>query len=310
MKNHSIKIFLFHRVNLERDPLWDPMDPALFERTIRYVSKNYNIGLLEDLLERGQTNVDKESAAIVFDDGYKDNIEYAIPILEKYNIKASFYIVTDCIDCNLPTWTYILDYRFNRTKINGLHISYDFLSETFHNPTFRDAEERIQYVRKLKPLLKQLKHNERMIILKTVDNQFNDVEIPKIMMDWDDVRKINNSGHYIGSHSLTHAMLGTMDDETLVKSELNDSGRKIEKELGYFPKTISYPVGSYNKTTMRLSKECGYSFGLAVNQTSYKPGEDDLFEIPRIELYNESWFKSRLRIDGVYGKLTKLLKYK
>ncbi|MBK7956947.1 MAG: polysaccharide deacetylase family protein [Bacteroidetes bacterium] len=35
-----------------------------------------------------------------FDDGYLDNLEYAAPILAKYKVPASFYVVTDCIDQN------------------------------------------------------------------------------------------------------------------------------------------------------------------------------------------------------------------
>ena len=42
----------------------------------------------------------------MFDDGYKDNIEYAAPILRQFKCPASFYVVTDCIDRNVPTWTY------------------------------------------------------------------------------------------------------------------------------------------------------------------------------------------------------------
>jgi len=80
--------------------------------------------------------------------------------------------------------------------------------------------------------------------------------------------------------------------------------------LGFFPKTISYPVGSYNNTTIRLSKEVGYKIGLAVKQDVYSPKEDGIFEVPRIELYNESWFKTRLRISHTLEKIKKIVNYK
>ena len=35
---------------------------------------------------------------IGFDDGYRDNIDHALPLLKKYGCPASFYVVTDCID--------------------------------------------------------------------------------------------------------------------------------------------------------------------------------------------------------------------
>ena len=64
---------------------------------------------------------------------------------------------------------------------------------------------------------------------------------------------------------------------------------------------------SYNQTTKRLSREAGYQIGLAVKQQVYDPKKFDLFEIPRIELYNEPWLKTKLRIENVIGRVTQLI---
>ena len=53
---------------------------------------------------------------ILFDDGYKDNLDFAAPILSRYQCPASFYVVTQCIDQNIPTWTYQVDYLFQYTR--------------------------------------------------------------------------------------------------------------------------------------------------------------------------------------------------
>jgi len=85
-----IRNFLFHRVSPERDKLWDPMDVPLFDKCIRYIAAHYQVVLLEDLIAGKIQRGKKKLATISFDDGYKDNIVYAAPILEKYNCKASF----------------------------------------------------------------------------------------------------------------------------------------------------------------------------------------------------------------------------
>jgi peptidoglycan/xylan/chitin deacetylase (PgdA/CDA1 family) len=100
-------------------------------------------------------------------------------------------------------------------------------------------------------------------------------------------------------------MLGTMESEEEITAELEYSGNRIKQQIGYFPLTISYPVGSYNDTTIRLSKLAGYKIGLAVKQLPYEPNIHNCYEIPRIELYNESWLKTRLRIDNFTGRLSK-----
>lgn len=301
--------FLFHRVNPQRDALWDPMDVSLFDRCIAYITKKYFVLQLEELVTDSMAvQSNHEFATIVFDDGYKDNIEYAAPILDKYKIKASFYIVTECIENNVPTWTYILDYAFQNTQRNRIDLSYDFLPSFLRVNRLEKAEARLKYVRQLKPALKKVSHADRRLVMESVIQTYDDIELPKLMMNWSDLVQLRNYGHYIGSHTATHCMLGTIDDDQEVRKELAESGNIIKERMGYFPVTISYPVGSYNLTTIKVSKEVGYRIGLAVKQTKYNPSSDDVFEIPRIELYNESWFKSRLRIDNVIGRVNKFLR--
>jgi peptidoglycan/xylan/chitin deacetylase (PgdA/CDA1 family) len=304
----EISNFLFHRVNPQRDHLWDPMDVQLFEKCIKYISSKYNTILLEELVLNKDLFNGKKIATIVFDDGYKDNIEYAIPILEKYKVKASFYVVTDCIDKNIPTWTYILDYVFQQTKKTKIDISFSFLPAELHTNELKSQKSRIEYVKKLKPVLKKLKHTERLQVLSSIENSFNDIAIPEIMMDWKDLSEIKNAGHNIGSHTKTHSMLGTMDDEEEIKKELLYSALRIKEQLLFFPKTISYPVGSYNQTTIKISQQVGYELGLAVNQIPYNTNIHDKFEIPRIELYNEPWLKTLMRIETIYGKVVNLIR--
>lgn len=313
-----IRNFLFHRVNPQRDKLWDPMRVELFDKCISYISKKYDVMLFEELAfssnyidNDGRTNNGgKKIATIMFDDGYKDNIEFASPILKKYGVKASFYVVTECIDKNIPTWTHILEYLFQFTSIQNIDMNFDFLPQELKISTLNNHAERIKYVSKLKPFLKKLSHGKREIILNRVIETYTDIELPKVMMDWEDLRKLKDEGHYIGSHTVTHCMLGTMESENEITLELIASGKRIEEELGYFPITISYPVGSFNKTTKELAKKVGYKIGLAVKQNVHNPQIDDLFEVSRIELYNEPWWKTRLRITNTLENIKSLIRYK
>jgi peptidoglycan/xylan/chitin deacetylase (PgdA/CDA1 family) len=306
-----IKNFLFHRVSPIREKLWDPMDVKLFERCIKKIKHDYEVVLLEDLVTN---QIDKKTtknfATILFDDGYKDNIDFAAEILQKQNCKASFYVVTDCIEKNELTWTHQLEYAFQHTQKKEIDLHFDFLPEIFRVKNIQSTEERIQFVSLLKPALKKVSHETRNKVLKHIHTQFNDVELPKMMMNWEDLKELKTAGHIIGSHTKTHCMLGTMSDESEIKFELTESMRMIEKNVGIKPITISYPVGSYNSITKKLSAECGYRIGLAVNQEIYYPEKNDVFEIPRIELYNESWWKTNMRINHSLEKIKQLLRKK
>lgn len=286
------------------------MDVALFDRCIRYISNHYEVVLMEEFVLSADLYSGKKYATIMFDDGYKDNLEYAAPILAKYNCKASFYVVTDCIEKNIPTWTHILEHSFQFTSIPEIDIHFEFLPAELHTSKLANETERLEYVKRLKPFLKKVTHEQRNQVLDTVIAAYKDIEVPKLMMNWDDLKQLKNAGHYIGSHTVTHCMLGTMSNEKEILHELSASAALIESKLGHFPLTISYPVGSYNQETVRLSKAAGYQIGLAVKQDLYDPKRDSIFEIPRIELYNEPWYKTQLRITHLLESIKSMIGYR
>ncbi len=283
------------------------MHPNHFERCIAYLNKNFEIKTFEELTEEDKKGNNK-IATIMFDDGYKDNWEYAFPILEKYGVKASFYIITDSIKNNLPAWTQVLDYTFQLTNKQNVTLPFDFLENRFKKANFKTKRERIAFAKVLKPFLKNVTHEQREQVMQLISTHFNDVEIPKIMMSWEHIKELSNKGHYIGSHTVTHPMLGTIASKHIIKKELYDSAKEIESQLGYFPKTISYPVGSYNETVISLSKEVGYTYGLAVQQRPYLPEKHGNYCVPRMELYNEFWFKTRLRMANRMAQIKRLIK--
>lgn len=304
-----ISNFLFHRVNPLRDKLWDPMDVALFDKCIKFITNKYETILFEELmLQNSSSFAGRRLATIMFDDGYKDNICYAAPILAKYNCNASFYVVTDCIDHNIPPWTYVLDNLFLFTLNNELSFDFHFLPQELNAYKLSTAEQRFEFVKKIKPFLKQLPHLQRDQFMNKVISTYDDVALQGLMMDWNDLAELKNNGNYVGSHTLSHNMLGTIKDTDLIKSELYKSGGRIESELGYFPDTISYPVGSYDTNTIQLAKDSGYKYGLAVKQRIYNPTYNNKYEIPRIELYNESWFKTKLRISNNLERIKTLIR--
>lgn len=71
------------------------VSPIEFEKQIKYLSSNgWNFFTMSELIEKKE-DLPLKSIAITFDDGYEDNFTNALPILKKYNVKATIYIVVD-----------------------------------------------------------------------------------------------------------------------------------------------------------------------------------------------------------------------
>ena len=303
-----IRNFLFHRVSEEKDAIWPPMKPSLFTRIVKQLTKKFNVVSLEHYLDDpGAFQTNRRMATISFDDGYKDNIEFAVPVLKKFNCPASFYVVTDCIDNNMPTWTYILDNIFQQTNKKIIDLDYDFVPTKFKNIPLQHITPDEQIIKDIKIWLKKISNQQRLLILKEISEQCNDVPIPENkMMSWNDIRQLRQDGFIIGSHSHTHPLLANLEQEEEISAELKVSAQKINQQTGKWPQTISYPVGNFDERVVRLSKEAGYQYGLAVGQQFFKTGKDDNFKIPRAELHQEPAWKVQIRINGIYSLVKRI----
>jgi len=69
--------------------------PNDFEKHISYLKSNgWTFFTMSELIQNSK-KLPKKSVAITFDDGYEDNYTNALPILQKYNAKATIYLVVD-----------------------------------------------------------------------------------------------------------------------------------------------------------------------------------------------------------------------
>jgi peptidoglycan/xylan/chitin deacetylase (PgdA/CDA1 family) len=296
-----LRNFLFHRVSDDKDALWPPMTPVLFDKIIGKLVKKYEIVNLENFLgQKISGPLRKPVATILFDDGYKDNIEYAAPVLKKNNCLASFYVVTDCINRNIPTWTYLVDHILQQTKTSTINLYLDNIPEELKQVEVADKTK----ISRIKPWMKKLSNSSRVVIVNSILNQCQDVQLPENkMMNWEDLRQLKEAGFTIGSHSHTHPMLAALESEKEIEEELSVSAGIIRDKLGERPLTISYPIGSFDERVIRLSLETGYHWGLGVEQRVYRHGQDPLMAIPRIELYQEPWWKVRLRTNNLFQQV-------
>lgn len=291
--------------------MWPPMKPVLFSRIISFLTQQYLVVPLEHFLNEPDSfkTYGKSIATVLFDDGYKDNIEYAAPLLKKYNCPASFYIVTDCIDRNIPTWTYLVDHAFQTTQRSKLVLPFNFVPEKFKSVSLQKKNDDGGVVKAIKPWMKSLSNAERITISESVLSQCDDIkQLDNKMMNWNDIRQLHTEGFIIGSHSHTHPMLASLKDESEIKDELKVSAGRILSETGIIPQTISYPIGSFDERVTRLSKEQGYKYGLAVEQKffSYPSG---MMTIPRVELYQQPWWKVKMHMTGNYwNRLRRVIK--
>jgi len=90
----GIIVLLYHRVfDTEIDPQLLCVLPENFKKQMLYLKDNYKILRISELLKcLKEKKVFQKGIVITFDDGYADNYEFALPILEKLRIPAAFFV--------------------------------------------------------------------------------------------------------------------------------------------------------------------------------------------------------------------------
>lgn len=107
---YVVPILMYHRFGYGKGSLY--VTPENFERQIAYLkNKGYNVIRLDELIKgiRDKKNFPHNTVVITIDDGYKDLSKYAYPILVRYNLPATIFLVAQKIgnDPEYLTWAQI-----------------------------------------------------------------------------------------------------------------------------------------------------------------------------------------------------------
>ena len=105
-------ILNLHRVSPDANPFWTPMHPQLFDDLLTYLKKSFVVTSLEGLNELGP---EVPAAVLSFDDGYKDFVEYAMPVMRRHKVKANINVIPMCVETGIPIWNVRLYDFLNRS---------------------------------------------------------------------------------------------------------------------------------------------------------------------------------------------------
>ncbi|MBI3303113.1 MAG: polysaccharide deacetylase family protein [Deltaproteobacteria bacterium] len=288
-------VLRYHSVSAVSDQAELYLDPGLtlspeaFERQIRFLSQHYTLVPLEDIvdcLRRGQ-RLYRRAVAITFDDGYRDNYTQAFPILRRYQVPATFYLTTGCIDNEQIFWVAHLRYLLTASRAEELRLTRpEAFSFDLSRPGSREATFRTLVVR-----MKNISTAKRHEMLAAVAEQLavDDSPLRGIMMRWEEAREMHSQGMSFGAHTVTHPNLPNTAPEE-AEREIRESKEAIEGRLRTRVHAFSYPNGRGSNHLTEQVKQIVRQTGFHSAVTSL-PGcieqGNDLFALKRVGVYKK-----------------------
>lgn len=298
----NIAVLMYHRIIDSNYNFWKlNISPATFEKQIKYISENYKVLRLEEEWDN-LVDENRKYVVITFDDGYVDNYQYALPILEKYHVPATIFVSTDLIDTNEMYWWDELEKIFIVDKYLGEFVFNDVL---YRIEDSADSKRVCLAIRNRIKNMSPLKRKKSMNELRS--------ELGRGQPYTTDIRCVNtleltemaaSSVITIGGHTKSHLSMGSGHSVELLRSEMTESLNILEMKIGKKVEVFAYPFGGAEDqcdAADRIAAECGMKKTVLVKNGNVNVS-DKMYNLPRHMMFENDNIEAKMRrIWGLYG---------
>lgn len=285
-----LAILIFHQVLQRPDPMRpDAPDAELFAQQLDVLAQHFRVLPLVDAIEglrRGA--LPARAACITFDDGYADNVEVALPLLQQRQIHATFFIATGFLD-NDCMWNdriieAVRDAPGERLDLSQIGLGIYSLA---------GWEERRRTAETLIGTLKYLRVAERQEKVQSVAMTCRVDRPAQLMMTRAQLQTLSAAGMDIGGHTVNHPILAATDLKS-ARAEISRGREELAGLLGRNIDLFAYPNGrpgrDYAAEHTKLVRELGFRAAVSTAWGAARCGHD-LYQLPRFT----PWDKTRLR---------------
>ena len=267
------------------------MHARRFDEVCGWLAAWFNVLPLDEAIALMKVgDLPARSACITFDDGYGDNYRVAMPILQRHDLTATFFITTEFLDGG---------YMWNDTVIESVRSSelpvLDLSSLDLGCHVLKTIEDRRSTVAALIDQIKYRQLEERVALTERI-SELAGVKAPDLMMTSNEVKSMRSGGMQIGAHTMNHPILARLTDEQ-AKREIQGSKNFLEQLLGERVGLFAYPNGKpgedYTPQSVEVVRRLGFDAAVST-QWGTSGMQDDFFQVRRFT----PWDKTKLRFGA------------
>ena len=267
---------------------------SYFIEQMSFLKKNDIDVISIDDLYKSNFKPNKFSVILSFDDGYKDNLSYALPILEKFQIPVTIYITTRFPEGDTSMWWYeIWDY-LKENKV--LELNFLEKNKKWDITSFK---QKLNCFSELGKWLLGLSSEFQKKALESITQTKKRKQYSNLVLNWDEIKLLDKHPLVsIGAHTHSHPNLKNLSEKEAfleMKISKNILEEKLEHPISHF----AYPFGSPKEADSQefeLARRCGFSEAVTTRPETIR--NPDLYAIPRLGVPHY------LTLNGFIGKLS------
>lgn len=290
-RENKIAVLNLHGISPKENPYWSPLHPRIFEELLCFLQKNFKVCTFEEL--KSNENSDKPLAVLSFDDGYYDFIEYALPLLEKYRMRANMNVIPQCAETGKPIWNVRL---------------YDYLNAASHelineiklpgfdgNLSDDTRAAKIEYGLRISRFLKKRPRREREELWQSIEPFLEQSSYRQTrMMTTEEIRSIADKAE-IGAHSFAHESMG-FEDFDYFSRDFFDCAVYFREKLNQTLTIYAFPNGSYRREQIDFLRQNGVEHVLLVDENFAEPSTE---VFPRLTIYGDTGYEVKMKVVGL-----------
>lgn len=296
-------ILMYHRVaRPPADPWGLAVTPERFGDQMRMLRQSRTPLAMTEFVDRLQAGtLPADAAAVTFDDGYRDNLAAARPLLAAEGIPATVFIATGHVGSpEAFWWDELAELLLARSqaadcdvllptgaiRITLPPIEADRRHDTGWNASTPPISIRQRVYLSLWQTLRGMDDGERIAAMASIRSALggNPANAADCAMSAAEIGQLVDDGAIaIGGHTVTHPPLSSLPAEAQ-RSEIATSMAACEQLAGGPIDGFAYPYGDHDETTKRLVKESGARWACSTREAALDTSRFDLFSLPRIQV--------------------------
>ncbi len=283
-------ILMYHSIGEPGIDPWElAVSPSNFEAQLEVLKKRFKVSGIPDILsDLKNSRLKSDCVGLSFDDGYLDNFITAKPLLEQYNLPATFFIPSMPLNGQKFFWWDKLAALILETSVLPAEFSIKIRADFFNYSISGERELtdslRILHRDWVMPCMPPTKRSNVFYTLWKLMLPLSPDEIEKAFQKLQKVLGVQSipmrpesnlmtveqlkimGAHRlfnIGVHTVNHIALSHHSAE-IQEEEILHNKRKLEQVLNTEINALAYPYGDYNSITMKVAKKLGLAAGFSV----------------------------------------------
>lgn len=287
-------IFTLHHVRPAHESEFQPnhhleVTPEFLRAMLTHLrSRDIDIVTMDEVHQRlGERNFSRRFACFTFDDGYRNNRDFALPVLREFDAPFTIYVTSDFAEGAGCLWWIALEIVI--AKASAIEVKIGEVSTRFDTTTPTAKQAAFDRVHDWLRNLPGGHDIEREIDALCARHGVDAGGICReYCMSWDELRSLAKDPKVtIGAHSVTHCNLAKQREEVAAR-EMTESRARIEKALGRPVLHLAYPYGnrcSAGRREFALAGAAGFKTAVTTRPGMLFPESvDHLTALPRVSL--------------------------